>query len=130
MRLFSGKSLDELREVSFEIGLDINDPEATHVKRSLPWRTLSVLDHYRPTFHLVRMNSQKLDPVINFSFQWTEIDNHDAVLIMLDYLTKGGDKLNPPLCSEVTAEDRVMNGISKGFHGCHENILHKNISGL
>jgi len=50
MRLFSGKTLDEVREVAFEIGLqgqyslDINDPKETHVLRSLPGRTFSALE--------------------------------------------------------------------------------------
>jgi tetratricopeptide (TPR) repeat protein len=50
MRLFSGKSLDEVREITFEIGLqgqyglDINDPKETHVLRSLPGRTFSALE--------------------------------------------------------------------------------------
>ena len=50
MRLFSGKSLDEVREIAFEIGLqgqyglDINDPKETHVLRSLPGRTFSALE--------------------------------------------------------------------------------------
>jgi hypothetical protein len=47
MRLFSGKTLDEVREVTFEIGLqgqyglDINDPTETHILRSLHGRTFS-----------------------------------------------------------------------------------------
>ena len=50
MRLFSGKTLDEVREIAFEIGLqgqyglDINDPKETHVLRSLPGRTFSALE--------------------------------------------------------------------------------------
>ena len=42
MRQFSGKSLEEVREIAFEIemlgqhGLDINDPRETHVLRALP----------------------------------------------------------------------------------------------
>jgi hypothetical protein len=42
LRLFRGKSLEEIREISFEIrmlgrhGLDINDPQETHVLRALP----------------------------------------------------------------------------------------------
>jgi tetratricopeptide (TPR) repeat protein len=50
MRLFSGKSLDSVREIAFEIGLqghyglDINDPKETHVLRSLPGRTFSALE--------------------------------------------------------------------------------------
>ena len=45
-----GKSLEEVREITFEIGmlgqygLDINDPEETHVLRSLPGRTFSALE--------------------------------------------------------------------------------------
>jgi len=50
MRLFAGKTLDEVREVAFEIGLqgqyglDINDPKETHILRSLPGRTFSALE--------------------------------------------------------------------------------------
>jgi hypothetical protein len=50
MRLFSGKSLEEVREIAFEIGmlgqhgLDINDPRETHVLRALPGRTFSALE--------------------------------------------------------------------------------------
>ena len=50
MRLFSGKSLDGVREIAFEIGLqgqyglDINDPKETHVLRSLPGRTFTALE--------------------------------------------------------------------------------------
>ncbi len=50
MRLFAGKTMDEVREVAFEIGLqgqyglDINDPKETHVLRSLPGRTFSALE--------------------------------------------------------------------------------------
>jgi hypothetical protein len=49
MRLFQGKSLEEIKEITFEIGmlgkygLDINDPQETHVLRSLPGRTFSAL---------------------------------------------------------------------------------------
>jgi hypothetical protein len=49
LRLFCGKSLQEIREISFEIGmlgqygLDINDPQESHVLRALPGRTFSVL---------------------------------------------------------------------------------------
>ena len=44
-----GKSLQEIPQISFEIsmlrqhGLDINDPQETHVLRALPGRTFSVL---------------------------------------------------------------------------------------
>ena len=44
-----GKSLEEIREISFEIGmlgtygLDINDPQETHVLQALPGRTFSAL---------------------------------------------------------------------------------------
>ena len=50
MLLFAGKTLDEVREIAFEIGLqgqyglDINDPKETHVLRSLPGRTFSALE--------------------------------------------------------------------------------------
>jgi len=50
MRLFAGKTLDEVQEIAFEIGLqgqyglDINDPKETHVLRSLPGRTFSALE--------------------------------------------------------------------------------------
>ncbi|MBN1236654.1 MAG: hypothetical protein JW999_11515 [Methanotrichaceae archaeon] len=50
MRQFAGKSLDEVREVTFEIGmlgkygLDINDPQESHVLRALPGRTFSALE--------------------------------------------------------------------------------------
>ena len=42
LRLFRGKSPEEIREISFDIGmlgrhgLDINDPQETHVLRVLP----------------------------------------------------------------------------------------------
>ncbi len=42
MRLFRGKSLQEIQEITFEIGmlskygLDINDPQESHVLRALP----------------------------------------------------------------------------------------------
>ena len=42
MRLFRGKSLQEVQEITFEIGmlgqcgLDINDPQESHVLRALP----------------------------------------------------------------------------------------------
>ena len=48
-RLFRGKSLQEVREITFEIGilgkygLDINDPQESHVLRALPGRTFSAL---------------------------------------------------------------------------------------
>jgi hypothetical protein len=50
MRLFRGKSLEEIREIAFEIGilgkygLDINDPQETHVLRALSGRTFSALE--------------------------------------------------------------------------------------
>lgn len=50
LRLFRGKSLEEIREISFEIGmlgqygLDINDPKETHVLRALPGRFFSALE--------------------------------------------------------------------------------------
>jgi hypothetical protein len=53
MRLFSGKSLEEVREIAFEIGmlgqhgLDINDPRETHVLRALPGRAFSALELVR-----------------------------------------------------------------------------------
>jgi tetratricopeptide (TPR) repeat protein len=49
MRLFRGKSLPEIQEITFEIGilgkygLDINDPQESHVLRALPGRTFSAL---------------------------------------------------------------------------------------
>jgi len=45
LRLFRGKSLPEIQEIAFEIGilgkhgLDINDPQESHVLRALPGRT-------------------------------------------------------------------------------------------
>jgi hypothetical protein len=42
MRLFRGRSLQEIQEITFEIGmhgkygLDINDPQESHVLRALP----------------------------------------------------------------------------------------------
>lgn len=42
MQLFSGKSLEDIREITFKIGmlgrygLDINDPKSSHVLKSLP----------------------------------------------------------------------------------------------
>jgi tetratricopeptide (TPR) repeat protein len=50
MRLFRGRPLEEIREISFEIGmlgqhgLDINDPRETHVLRALPGRAFSALE--------------------------------------------------------------------------------------
>jgi hypothetical protein len=50
LRLFRGKLLQEVREISFEIGmlgqcgLDINDPKETHVLRARPGRTFSALE--------------------------------------------------------------------------------------
>jgi tetratricopeptide (TPR) repeat protein len=50
MRLFRRKSLEEIQEITFEIGmlgqhgLDINDPQETHVLRALPGRTFSALE--------------------------------------------------------------------------------------
>ena len=44
-----GKSLEVIQEITFEIGmqgqhgLDINDPQETHVLRALPGRTFSAL---------------------------------------------------------------------------------------
>ena len=49
MRLFRGKSLQEILEINFEIGmlgkygLNINDPQETHVLRALPGRVFSTL---------------------------------------------------------------------------------------
>jgi len=49
MRLLCGKSLPEIREITFEIGmlgkygLDINDPQESHVLRALPERVFSAL---------------------------------------------------------------------------------------
>jgi tetratricopeptide (TPR) repeat protein len=49
LRLFRGKSLQEIQEITFEIGmlgkygLDINDPQETHVLRALPGRVFSAL---------------------------------------------------------------------------------------
>jgi hypothetical protein len=49
LRLFKGKSMEEIREIAFEIGmlgqygLDINDPRSSHVLRSLPGRAISAL---------------------------------------------------------------------------------------
>ena len=49
MRLFRGKSLQEIQEITFEIGmldkygLDINDPQETHVLRALPGKVFSAL---------------------------------------------------------------------------------------
>ena len=50
LRLFRGKSLQEIQEITFEIGilgkygLDINDPQETHVLRALPGRVFSALE--------------------------------------------------------------------------------------
>ena len=49
LRLFRGKSLQEIQEITFEIGmlgkygLNINDPQETHVLRALPGRVFSTL---------------------------------------------------------------------------------------
>ena len=65
MRLFRGKSLQEIQEITFEIGmlgkygLDINDPQETHVLRALPGRTFSARELVR--FYL---------PFYLFYFQW------------------------------------------------------------
>jgi tetratricopeptide (TPR) repeat protein len=48
MRLFRGRSLQEIQEITFEIGmlgkygLDINDPQETHVLRALPGRAARI----------------------------------------------------------------------------------------
>jgi hypothetical protein len=50
MRLFRGKTLQEIQEITFEIGmlgqygLDINDPQESHVLRALPGRVFSALE--------------------------------------------------------------------------------------
>jgi hypothetical protein len=50
LRLFRGKSREEIQEITFEIGmlgrhgLDINDPKETHVLRALPGRSFSALE--------------------------------------------------------------------------------------
>jgi len=50
LRLFRGRSLQEIQEITFEIGilgkygLDINDPQETHVLRALPGRVFSALE--------------------------------------------------------------------------------------
>jgi len=50
MRLFRGKSLEEIREITFEIGvlgqygLDINGAKSSHVLRAQPGRIFSVLE--------------------------------------------------------------------------------------
>jgi len=47
LRLFRGMSLPEIQEITFEIGmlgkygLDINDPQETHVLRALPGRAIN-----------------------------------------------------------------------------------------
>jgi len=49
LRLFRGKSLQEIQEITFEIGmlgkygLDINDPQESHVLRALPGRVFSAM---------------------------------------------------------------------------------------
>jgi len=49
MRLFRGRSLQEIQEITFEIcmrgkyGLDINDPQESHVLRALWGRVFSAL---------------------------------------------------------------------------------------
>jgi len=48
MRLFRGKSLQEVQEITFEIGilgkygLDINDPQESHVLRALPTSSIGL----------------------------------------------------------------------------------------
>jgi len=50
LRLFRGMSLQEIQEITFEIGmlgkygLDINDPQESHVLRALPGRVFSALE--------------------------------------------------------------------------------------
>ena len=50
LRLFRGKSLEEIREISFEIGmlgrrgLDNNDPQESYVLRALPGKVFSALE--------------------------------------------------------------------------------------
>jgi hypothetical protein len=49
LRLFLGKSLPDIQEITFKIGilgkyvLDVDDPHETHVQRALPRRTFSAL---------------------------------------------------------------------------------------
>ncbi len=64
MRLFRGKSLPEIQEITFEIGmlgkygLDINDPQESHVLRALPGRTFSALQLICITY----AGFKKIDP--------------------------------------------------------------------
>ena len=50
LAIWPGGMLEEVREITFEIGmlgqygLDINDPQETHVLRALPGRTFSALE--------------------------------------------------------------------------------------
>lgn len=76
MRLFRGKTLDEVRNIAFEIGmlgqqgLDINDPKETHVLRSLPGRTFSALELICIMYAGFKMIEPGMDIGVDLGEEW------------------------------------------------------------
>ncbi len=76
LRLFRGKSLDEVREIAFEIGmlgqqgLDINDPQETHVLRALPGRTFSALELVCIMYAGFKRIESRMDIGVDLGEEW------------------------------------------------------------
>jgi hypothetical protein len=76
MRLFYGKTLNEVREVAFEIGLqgqyglDINDPKETHGLQSLLGRTFSALELLCIMYAGFKRIELGMDIVVDLGEEW------------------------------------------------------------
>ena len=87
MRLFSGKSLNEVREVAFEIGMlghyepDINDPKKTHVLWSLPGRTFSALELLCIMYAGFKRIEPGIDIGVDLGEEWEMVERLDSSLI-------------------------------------------------
>jgi hypothetical protein len=75
-RLFRGRSLVEIQEIAFEIcipgryGLDINDPQETHVLRALPGRTFSALRLMCIMYACFKRIEQGMDIGVDLGREW------------------------------------------------------------
>jgi tetratricopeptide (TPR) repeat protein len=76
MRLFRSRPLEEVREISFEIGmlgrhgLDINDPKETHVLRALPGRAFSALELLCIMYAGFKMIEPGMDIGVDLGEEW------------------------------------------------------------
>lgn len=62
------------------------------------------------------MDSQEFYSILSSAVQWSQVDDHYAILIMLNEGSQGRDKLCFSLLGKKAAKDGVVYRISKALH--------------